>query len=221
VEAPAHIVIAIDGPAASGKSSVARLLARRLKYLYVNTGAMYRAVTWLAVDRGVPPDDSARVVELLQHVRFECGIAHGESSLAIDGVDPTSHLVDEAVNAGVSAIASIPEVRRLLVEKQRAYASEHDSVMEGRDIGSVVFPETPYKFYIDASLEVRALRRARQGLADSVSARDKFDSTRRTSPLIIAEDAHVIDSSNLTVDGVVGEIVGRLKLKGLLSPDFL
>ena len=88
-------------------------------------------------------------------------------------------------------------------------------------IGSVVFPETPYKFYIDASPEVRALRRARQGHADSITARDKFDSSRRTSPLIIAEDAHVIDSSNLTVDGVVGEIIGRLKLKGLLAPGFL
>ena len=87
--------------------------------------------------------------------------------------------------------------------------------MEGRDIGSVVFPETPYKFYIDASPEVRELRRLKQGLADSIAARDKFDSTRRNSPLIIAEDAHVIDSSHLTVDGVVGEIVGRLKLKGL------
>jgi cytidylate kinase len=221
VQESSHIVIAIDGPAASGKSSVARLLARRLRYLYVNTGAMYRAVTWLAVDRGVPLDDSAHVQELLHAVQFQCGVTGGESSLSLDGIDPTSHLVDEAVNAGVSAIASIPEVRRLLVEKQRAYSLEYDIVMEGRDIGSVVFPETPYKFYIDASLEVRALRRARQGLADSISARDKFDSTRRTSPLIIAEDAHVIDSSNLTVDGVVGEIVGRLKLKGLLAPDFL
>ena len=216
-----HIVIAIDGPAASGKSSVARLLARRLGYLYVNTGAMYRAVTWLAVDHGVPLDDPERLQELLKSVQFQCGVSGGESSLSLDGFDPTPHLVDEAVNAGVSAIASIPEVRRLLVERQRAYALEYDIVMEGRDIGSVVFPETPYKFYIDASLEVRALRRARQGLADSISARDKFDSTRRTSPLIIAEDAHVIDSSNLTVDGVVGEIVGRLKLKGLLAPDFL
>ncbi len=221
MEALSHIVIAIDGPAASGKSSVARLLARRLKYLYVNTGAMYRAVTWLAVYRQVPVDHQERVADLIHGVRFDCSIVNGESSLSLDGIDPTPHLVDEAVNAGVSAIASIPEVRRVLVEKQRAYAHQHDIVMEGRDIGSVVFPETPYKFYIDASLEVRALRRARQGVADSVSARDKFDSTRRTSPLIIAEDAHVIDSSNLTVDGVVGEIVGRLKLKGLLSPDFL
>jgi cytidylate kinase len=221
VEERSHIVIAIDGPAASGKSSVARLLSRRLRYLYVNTGAMYRAVTWLAVQKGAALDDAGAVMVLLENARLEFGVDGGESSLSIDGVDPTPHLVDEAVNAGVSAIASIPEVRKLLVEKQRGYALEHDIVMEGRDIGSVVFPETPYKFYIDASLEVRALRRARQGLADSISARDKFDSTRRTSPLIIAEDAHVIDSSNLTVDGVVGEIVGRLKLKGLLSADFL
>ena len=216
-----HIVVAIDGPAASGKSSVARLLARRLAYLYVNTGAMYRAVTWLAVSRGVSPEDPVGVRALLHSVSFRCTVTNGESSLSLDGVDPTPHLVEEAVNAGVSAIASIPEVRRLLVEKQRAYALENDCVMEGRDIGSVVFPETPYKFYIDASLEVRALRRARQGVEDPISARDKFDSTRRTSPLIIAEDAHVIDSSNLTVDGVVGEIVGRLKLRGLLSRDFL
>ena len=95
------------------------------------------------------------------------------------------------------------------------YAQTHDVVMEGRDIGSVVFPETPYKFYIDASPEVRARRRAAQGLADEITARDRRDSSRKASPLVIAEDAHVIDSSNLTVDGVVGEIIGRLKLKGL------
>ena len=212
-------VIAIDGPAASGKSSVARALARRLGYVYINTGAMYRAITWLAVSRDVPVNDPVRVQQLLHFTNIECGLAHGESTILLDGVDPTEYLVDEAVNANVSAIASIPEVRRVLVGKQRAYASEHDLVMEGRDIGSVVFPETPYKFYIDASPEVRARRRAQQGLADSVTTRDKIDSTRRTSPLIIAEDAHVIDSSNLTVDGVVGEVIGRLKLKGLMIGD--
>lgn len=209
------VVIAIDGPAASGKSSVARALARRLGYTYINTGAMYRAITWLAVSRDVPTNDPVRVQQLLHFTNVECGLADGVSTILLDGIDPTPHLVDEAVNANVSAIASIPDVRRLLVAKQRAYASAHDLVMEGRDIGSVVFPETPYKFYIDASPEVRARRRAQQGLADSVTTRDKIDSTRRTSPLIIAEDAHVIDSSNLTVDGVVGEVIGRLKLKGL------
>ena len=216
---PAHTVIAIDGPAASGKSSVARALARRLRYRYVNTGAMYRAVTWLAVSRSVLPTDAAAVRALLEAARIECGFdASGESTILLDGVDPTPHLSEAAVNAGVSSIASIPEVRRTLVAKQRACCTETDVVMEGRDIGSAVFPETPYKFYIDASPEVRARRRASQGLADTIAARDRIDTTRRTSPLVIAEDAHVVDSSNLTIDGVVGEIVGRLKLKGLALP---
>ncbi len=211
----AHLVIAIDGPAASGKSSVARALARRLGFVYVNTGAMYRALTWLAVSKGVPTADATRVHQLLHFTEIECGVADGESTIHLDGIDPTPHLVSDDVNANVSAIATIVEVRRVLVAKQRAYARDHDIVMEGRDIGSAVFPDTPYKFYIDASPEVRARRRAAQGLQDSVAARDKVDSTRRTSPLVIAEDAHVIDSSNLTVDGVAGEIVGRLKMKGL------
>ena len=212
------IVIAIDGPAASGKSSVARALARRLNLLYVNSGAMYRAVTWLVVSRDVSAADAARVLSLLDHTRFECTVVGKESAILVDGTNPEPHLTDPAVNANVSAIAAIPEVRRILVEKQRAFASSHDLVMEGRDIGSVVFPETPFKFYIDASPEVRAARRARQGLADAITERDKFDSTRRTSPLVIAEDAHVIESSHLTIDGVVGEIIGRLKLKGLQLP---
>jgi cytidylate kinase len=214
-----HIVIAIDGPAASGKSSVARALARRLGFVYVNTGAMYRAVTWLAVSKGVPTADAGRVHQLLHFTELECGVADGESTIRLDGVDPTPHLVSDEVNANVSAIATIAEVRRLLVAKQRVFASHHDIVMEGRDIGSAVFPDTPFKFHIDASPEVRARRRAAQGLTDSVATRDKIDSTRRTSPLIIAEDAHVIDSSNLTVDGVAGEIVGRLKMKGLIIED--
>ena len=214
-----RVVIAIDGPAASGKSSVARALAHRVGYLYVNTGAMYRAVTWLAIARGASVDDAGGVTALLNASDFRCGLAAGESTLSIDGVDPTPYLADEPVNRGVSTIASIAEVRRILVAWQREYAIEHDVVMEGRDIGSAVFPETPYKFYIDASPEVRAQRRARQGLQDAIAARDKQDSSRRTSPLIIAEDAHVIDSSHLTIDGVVGEIIGRLKLKGLVLGD--
>ena len=209
------MVIAIDGPAASGKSSVARTLARKLQFVYVNTGAMYRAIAWHAVEQKVPTLDAERVVALLTRTRVECGLAGKESTILINGVDPTAHLSEEAVNLNVSNIATVPEVRRLLVALQREYAIGQDVVMEGRDIGSTVFPETPYKFYIDASAEVRALRRARQGLQDSISARDKLDSSRRTSPLTIAEDAHVIDSSNLTVDGVVGEVFGRLKQKGL------
>ena len=213
-----HTVIAIDGPAASGKSSVARLLARKLGYLYVNSGAMYRAVTWLVTSRSVPAADAAAVVRLLDSVNFECGVANLQSTILLDGVDPEPFLTEAAVNANVSAVSSIPEVRKLLVDKQRIFSTAHDLVMEGRDIGSVVFPETPYKFYVDASPEVRAARRAKQGLTDAIGERDKVDTTRRTSPLVIAEDAHVIESSHLTIDGVVGEIIGRLKLKGLVLP---
>jgi cytidylate kinase len=217
---PAHTVIAIDGPAASGKSSVARALARRLRYRYVNTGAMYRAVTWLAVSRDVAPRDADAVRALLDATHIELGFdGSGESTILLDGADPAPHLNDAAVTASVSAIASIPEVRRALVAKQRTCCADTDVVMEGRDIGSAVFPETPYKFYIDASLDVRAERRRRQGVADRIEARDRQDSSRPMSPLIIAEDAHVVDSSHLTIDGVVGEIIGRLKLKGLALPE--
>lgn len=210
-----HIVVAIDGPAASGKSSVARALARRLGFAYVNSGAMYRAVTWFVLQRNIDPQDSAAVLAAVSGLKMECGLRDGVSTLRLDGLDPAPFLCDDAVNQNVSRISSMPEVRHALVARQRAYAHENDLVMEGRDIGSVVFPETPYKFYVDASPEVRARRRALQGQHDDLTARDRFDSTRRTSPLLVAEDAEVIDSSKLTIDGVVGEIVGRLKLKGL------
>jgi cytidylate kinase len=210
-----HVVIAIDGPAASGKSSVARSLARRLGFLYVNTGAMYRAVTWHVMRRGVDPLGSAAVLDLLARSEIRCGINGTESHITIDGDDPGPHLTDPLVNNNVSPISTIAGVRSLLVARQREYIAAHDLVMEGRDIGSVVFPDTPYKFYIDASPEVRAQRRAAQGLRDEIHARDRQDSSRKSSPLTIAEDAEVIDSSHLTVDGVVGEIIGRLKRKGL------
>ncbi len=137
--------------------------------------------------------------------------------ILIDGVDPEPFLRDDRVNENVSLVSSVPRVREILVDHLRRYAEKNDLVMEGRDIGSVVFPETPFKFYIDASPEIRLRRRDAQGQRDQISARDEADSSRRASPLIIAEDAHVIDSSNLTIDGVVGEIIGRLKCKGLTS----
>jgi CMP/dCMP kinase len=213
-----HIVIAIDGPAASGKSSVARSLAQRLGFVYVNSGAMYRAVTWYILSKKIVPADTDAVIASLEQMPMRCGLDQFESTILIDGIDPSPHLCDEAVNQAVSTIAGIREVRQMLVDLQRKYAEQHDLVMEGRDIGSVVFPETPYKFYIDASPEVRARRRELQGQNDQINARDRFDSTRKTSPLVIAEDAHVIDSSHLTIDGVVGEIIGRLKIKGLSVP---
>jgi cytidylate kinase len=208
-------VIAIDGPAASGKSSVARELARRLGFAYVNSGAMYRAVTWHVLQHQVDPADAGRVAELVEQASIVCDLRDNQSEIQINQVDPVPHLRDDEVNNTVSQVSAVPQVRRILVEKMRHYAREHDLVMEGRDIGSVVFPDTPYKFYIDASPEVRLRRRAAEGQRDEIAARDRADSGRRSSPLVFAEDALVIDSSNLTIDGVVGEIIGRLKMSGL------
>lgn len=210
-----HRVIAIDGPAASGKSSVARALAKQLGFVYVNSGAMYRAITWHVLESAVDPRDHAAVAQIVEATGMECGLASNESRISIAGADPTGHLRDDRVNHGVSLVSSVPRVREILVAKMRDYAAHDDVVMEGRDIGSVVFPETPYKFYIDASPEIRWRRRVAQGQRDQIADRDRADSSRRASPLIIAEDAHVIDSSNLTIEGVVGEIMGRLRLKGL------
>lgn len=207
-------VIAIDGPAASGKSSVAHVLARRLGFVYVNSGAMYRAVTWHVLDRGIDPSDAAAVARLIETTRIDCDLEGAESRILIDGADPTTHLRDVRVNDGVSLVSSVPRVREVLVAKMRAYAAENDVVMEGRDIGSVVFPNTPYKFYIDASPEVRSQRRAAQGQTDRIAARDRADSSRRDSPLTIAADAHVIDSSDLPIDRVVSAIIEQLQAKG-------
>ncbi len=213
----AHQVIAIDGPAASGKSSVAHALARRLGFVYVNSGAMYRALTWLVLERGLPADDAAAIERLMEDAPISCQLRDHESLMLVDGVDPEPFLREDRVNENVSLVSSVPRLREILVDHLRRYADEHDLVMEGRDIGSVVFPDTPYKFYIDASPDIRLRRREAQGQRDRITARDEADSSRRASPLIIAEDAHVIDSSNLTIDGVVGEIIGRLKLKGLTT----
>jgi cytidylate kinase len=210
-----HRVVAIDGPAASGKSSVARELARRLDFAYINSGAMYRAATWYALEHGVDLANAEAVAALIESAVFVCDLDENQSRITIAGVDPTNFLRDDRVNNGVSLVSSVPRVREILVRMMRDYATNHDVVMEGRDIGSVVFPDTPYKFYIDASPEIRLQRRAAQGQRDQIAARDRADSSRRASPLIIAEDAHVIDSSNLTIDGVVGEIIGQLKRKGM------
>jgi cytidylate kinase len=212
----AYRVVAIDGPAASGKSSVARQLARQIGFDYVNSGAMYRAVTWHVLQQAVSPGDGAAIARLLENTRIDCTRERDASRILINGVDLAEHLRDDRVNADVSSVSSVPRVREILVEKMRGYARDHDVVMEGRDIGSVVFPDTPYKFYIDASPEVRLRRRQAQDQHDLIAARDRADSSRRASPLIIAEDAHVIDSSNLTIEGVVGEIIGRLKMKGMI-----
>lgn len=177
---------------------------------------MYRAVTWHVLQHAIPPDDGAAITSLVETSRIDCTLDSNGSRISIDGVDPSAHLRDQDVNRAVSPVSSVSRVREILVEKMREYAKNHDVVMEGRDIGSVVFPDTPYKFYIDATPEVRLRRRTAEGQRDQIAARDHADSSRQASPLVIAADAHVIDSSNLPIDGVVDEIIGRLKLKGLI-----
>ena len=210
-----HRIIAIDGPAASGKSSVARALAQRLGFSYVNSGAMYRAVTWHVLQRGVDVHEPAAVVAIVEQSKIVCELVHNQSHILIDDQDPTSHLRDDNVNRAVSIVSSIPRVRQILVPRMRECAKANNVVMEGRDIGSAVFPGTPFKFYIDASPEVRVQRRRAEGQRDEIAARDRADSSRAASPLIVAPDAEVIDTSTLTIEGVVNEIMRRLQQKGL------
>src|SRR5207244_2507875 len=125
------------------------IFAQRLGFLYVNSGAMYRAITWHVLQHGVNPDDGARIAQTVESARITCGLENNQSRILIDDVDPTDHLRDDRVNEGVSRVSSVPRVREILVAKMRSYARHHDLVMEGRDIGSVVFPDTAYKFYID------------------------------------------------------------------------
>jgi cytidylate kinase len=216
--ASGHRVIAIDGPAASGKSSVARELARRLGFVYVNSGAIYRAVTWYLVEQKIDPHDRAAIVEAIGSARIRCAIENHESRIRIDDVDPASHLRDDSVNRAVSQVSTIAEVRHIATEKMRRFADDHSLVVEGRDIGSVVFPGTPYKFYIDASPEVRSRRRAAEGFLDEIAARDRLDSSRRAAPLMIAGDAHVIETSNLSINEVVDQILTRLRQQNFAMP---
>jgi CMP/dCMP kinase len=210
-----HIVVAIDGPAASGKSTVARNLARRLAFAYVNSGAMYRALTWDILRSGIDPCDRAAIGNYVAHARIVCDLHNKESRIFVNDLDPSEHLRDDDVNKSVSLVSSVPRVREVLVEKMRRYARDCDLVMEGRDIGSVVFPDTPFKFYIDALPDVRLRRRAAEGHRDEIATRDRADSLRRASPLVMAKDAELIDTSNLSVEDVVTEIASRLEAKGL------
>lgn len=213
---PSHHVIAVDGPAASGKSSVSRRVANQLGYAFVSSGLMYRAFTWVVCEAGIDAEaDPAAVISLLGKTSIEAARRENELYLLINGTDPGDALTADHVNANVSKVAKIPEVRSALVAQQRACAETTDIVMEGRDICSVVFPQTPYKFYLDASEEVRAQRRSAQGLGDEIAERDRIDSTRKVSPLKIADGATVIDTSEMTLPQVVETMMGHLREQGL------
>lgn len=210
-----HVAIAIDGPAASGKSTIAKRLAKQLGLVMVNSGEMYRAVTWKVLSLGIDPQDSTAIVDALGKMDIACGVEGNFSTIAIDGVSLREELRTTAVNHAVSIVSAIPQVRETLVNLQRDYLKHTSLVMEGRDICSVVFPETPYKIYVDASAEVRAARRSAEGVTDSVAARDQADSNRTTAPLLVAEGAVVLDNSDHTVASAVEAALDILRGQGL------
>lgn len=210
--------IAIDGPAASGKSTLARTLAERLGLVMVNSGAMYRAVTWKILEEKIDPSDTPAVIALLNEMSIECHHDGTFSTIRIDGTDPSKFLRNPEINANVSTVSAIPQVRDKLVSLQRDYLKHTHVVMEGRDIGSVVFPDTPFKIYIDADPAVRDSRRSDDGEIDSVAQRDAADSSRKTAPLKIAEGASILDTSSLSIEGVAEAAIGILRKQGFPLP---
>lgn len=210
-------VIAIDGPAASGKSTVARLVAQSLQFVYVDTGAMYRSYAWLALEEKCDPSDREAVKALIARSKFETLFTDGALELRLNGIDPTTHIRADRINAVVSQIASIPELREFLVIRQRELRNRKPLVMEGRDIGTVVFTDTPHKYFIDADPAVRDARRKNQGQNDALAQRDAQDRGRRVAPLTMAADAKLIDSTHVPADEIARTIVEELKVRGIQS----
>ena len=203
-----ELVIAIDGPAGSGKSTVARAVAALLGWSFLDTGAMYRAVTWEALERGLDVHDAAAVAALAADVRLTT-----LPRVTVNGRDVEDEIRSDGVNVAVSVVAANPEVRASMVERQREIAAAQPlgTVVEGRDITTVVFPHAPVKIFLTASLEERARRRGDDEGEASVARRDEADSTRVASPLRQAEDALVLDTTGRDVEDVAQEIVQWLK----------
>ena len=209
-----QLVIAIDGPSGVGKGTVARAIANQLGYRHVDSGAMYRAVGWKALRDGVPLDDDAAAAALAAAARIEVS----DARVTIDGLDVTREIRTPEIDRPAAAVARLPQVRIVLVERQRAMGANGGIVMEGRDIGTVVFPAADVKLYLDASPEERARRRASDpahtGVPAAVSEvatlltqRDQIDRTRAVSPLYTAADALVVDTTGKSVDDVVRDVL--------------
>jgi len=212
------VVIAIDGPSGAGKGTVARKVAETLGYRHVDTGAMYRAVGWAALQRGLSLTDEDAVSALAATLQLTV-----EDGLVVaDGTDITRAVRTPDIDKAATAVARMPKVREVLVDRQRALARGRGVVIEGRDIGTVVFPDADVKIYLDASPEERARRRAADpahgggpqelaAVATALAARDKIDSTRSVSPLMVAPDAIVVDTTDIPVDAVVARVMEMVR----------
>ena len=213
-----ELVVAVDGPSGSGKSSTARGVASRLGLRYLDTGAMYRAVTWALLERAVDVDDPEAVAQAAATVRIDSGTDPLHPTIHADGVDVSAPIREQAVTSAVSAVSAVPEVRALMVARQREAIGDGGIVVEGRDIGSVVAPDADLKIYLVADSGARAYRRAaEQGMSSEVAAtradlarRDAFDSSRKASPLSQAADAVVVDSTHLSLEQVIDAIVAMI-----------
>ncbi len=215
------ICVAIDGPAASGKSTVARGAAKKLNFNYVDSGSFYRGLTWKCLRDGIEISNHEAVLALLATAQWDLSLCDGQVVYSIDGDQPGEQLKSKPVQERVSEIAAIPEVRAFIVEKLRETAMFGSLVMEGRDIGTVVFPDTPHKFYLDADPEERARRRFKeleksgayddaQQVLTSLQKRDQKDSTRKTAPLQIALGAKVIDSTSMDAAAVIELVIKQV-----------
>ncbi|MGB2804486.1 MAG: (d)CMP kinase [Candidatus Zixiibacteriota bacterium] len=214
-------VIAIDGPAGSGKSTTAKLVAQKLGFLYLDTGAMYRAITLKALEKGVDVKDEERLEELTRDSLISFENKDGENRIWLDGKDVTEEIREPRVNRNVSFVSMHKKVRRVLVEKQKQIGQENDLVAEGRDTTTVVFPHA-FKVYLDADIKERARRRLlelqEKGIqttleeqVEEISRRDKLDSGREASPLLRHKDAVVVDTTNLTIEQQVERVVQFFK----------
>ena len=210
----AHIVVAMDGPSGSGKSSTSRGVAARLGLRYLDTGAMFRALTWWMLCRGVDVADAAAVADHVDEPVIVCGTDPSVPTITVDGVDVAGPIRSEEVTSAVSAVSAVPEVRARLLQEQRDIIGAGGIVVEGRDIGTVVAPDAPVKVFLTADPDARAVRRTAEMAGSSLEAvradlirRDTFDSGRVTAPLVMAEDALPIDTSPFTLDEVIDQVV--------------
>ncbi len=214
------LIIAMDGPSGSGKSSAAKGVARALGYRYLDTGAMYRAITWWMLEQGVDVEDADAVAARAAEPLIEVSTDPDAPGVSVGGRDVSAPIRGRAVTGAVSAVSRVPEVRRVMVARQREIMAAGDIVAEGRDIGTVVVPEAPVKVFLTASEEARAQRRAKEIADPAVSVeatladqarRDRLDSTRTTSPLTRADDAVEIDSTELGLDEVIDTVLRLVK----------